>query len=493
MFEDHAWEVSGPASRAGWRSIYADHRSAMAIRRRPLLISSRNCDHSPMKAWRVVTLVQVLAFVLMAAGIARAQVKPGDLINKDNASKVTDLLSPGNYILVQQGMQLNIIPSSKLDWPPPFKAATEKYSSQVVLSPDGTLKNYVAGQPFPLLDPNDPEIATKLMWNFSFRPLYSDDADLRFPEIASYVGSSKDLEPLSYFSVGHFAFYNNIGRIEVPPVPTSPDFAASGIRYRFGFYPFLEPAGLRGYGLIRDRHMDPTVEDNSWVFNPETRRLRRQSPEILADAIGGLPGFSGGGAGYGSGVGVSGSSTNVTSLDPDSYFGFSAKVEDFNYKYLGEKEMLACVHAKFSPEKACPTDDGHTICPEDWEMRHLYIVEANEKPGHSFAIPRRIFYIDSEGWLITASDQYGIDGKLWKTLVLYNTFRDRPVPDAQVAIYPYKRIFQLGLVDANIQDRASTVVFMPGSHSPEKECWYIDMGTVDPGFFNPNAMENAGH
>ena len=307
-----------------------------------------------MKAWRVVTLVQVLAFVLMAAGIARAQVKPGDLINKDNASKVTDLLSPGNYILVQQGMQLNIIPSSKLDWPPPFKAATEKYSSQVVLSPDGTLKNYVAGQPFPLLDPNDPEIATKLMWNFSFRPLYSDDADLRFPEIASYVGSSKDLEPLSYFSVGHFAFYNNIGRIEVPPVPTSPDFAASGIRYRFGFYPFLEPAGLRGYGLIRDRHMDPTVEDNSWVFNPETRRLRRQSPEILADAIGGLPGFSGGGAGYGSGVGVSGSSTNVTSLDPDSYFGFSAKVEDFNYKYLGEKEMLACVHAKFSPEKPAP-------------------------------------------------------------------------------------------------------------------------------------------
>ncbi len=447
-----------------------------------------------MKTRLVAAFAQLLVFSLLAGGAARAQVKPGDLITKDNASKVQDLLSPGNYILVQQGMQLNIVPTSKLDWPPPFKAATEKYSSQVVLNPDGTLKNYVAGQPFPLLDPNDPQMATKLMWNFSFRPLYTDDADLRFPEIASYVGASKDLEPLSYFTVGHFAFYNNIGRIEVPPVPMSPDFAASGIRYRFAFYPFLEPAGLRGYGLIRERHIDPKVEDNSWVFNPQTRRLRRQSPEILADAIGGLPGFSGGGGGgYGGGMGVAGGSSNVNTIDPDSYFGFAAKIEDFNYKYLGEKEMLACVHAKFSPEKACPTDGGHTICPEDWEMRHLNLIEANQKPGHGFSIPRRIFYIDSEGWLITASDQYGIDGKLWKTLVLYNTFRDRPVPDAQVAIYPYKRIFQLGLVDGNIQDRASTVVFMPGRHSPEKECWYIDMGVVDPGFFNPNAMENAGH
>ena len=76
-------------------------------------------------------------------------------------------------------MQLNIIPSSKLDWPPPFKDATEQYSAQVSLGIDGTIKNYVAGQPFPLVDPNDPQVATKVMWNYSFRPLYSDDADLR--------------------------------------------------------------------------------------------------------------------------------------------------------------------------------------------------------------------------------------------------------------------------------------------------------------------------
>jgi hypothetical protein len=442
---------------------------------------------------RAIALLLAGSIALVGAS-ANAAVKPGDLITPNNASQVQDLVSPGNYILVQHGMEMNIVPTSKLDWPPPFKTATEKYSPQVSLAPDGTLKNYVAGQPFPLLDPNDPQMATKLMWNYSFRPLYSDDMDLRYPEIASYVGISKDLEPLSYFTVGHFAFYNNIGRIEVPPIPTDPDFKASGVRYKFAYYPFLEPADLRGYGFIRYRHWDPKEEDNSWVFNPQTRRLRRQSADELADAIGGLPGFSGGGGGaYGGGAGVSSSGTNVTTLDPDSYFGFAAKIEDFTYKFLGEKQMLACVHAKFSPEQPCPTDGGHTICPEDWELRHMYIVEADQKPGHSYSIPKRLFYIDSEGWLITASDQYGTDGKLWKTLVLYNTYRDRPVPDAQVAIYPYKRIFQLGLVDANVQSGASTVVFMPGRHSPERECWYIDMGAVDQGFFNPDKLEMAGH
>ena len=139
------------------------------------------------------------------------------------------------------------------------------------LTPDGEIKGYFAGQPFPLLDPNDPEMAKKVMWNFSFRPLYTDDADLRFAEIASYSPHATG-SPVSYFTVGHFAFYNNIGRIEVAPVPTDPDAQASGIRFRFGYYPLLEPSSLRGYGMIRFRHIDREIEDNIWVFNPQTRQ-----------------------------------------------------------------------------------------------------------------------------------------------------------------------------------------------------------------------------
>ena len=152
-------------------------------------------------------------------------------------------------------------------------------------------------------------------------------------------------------------------------------------------------------------------------------------------------------------MGSSGGSAYANTLDPDSYFGFSAKIEDFNYRFLGEKEMLASVHAEHSPEVQCPTTAAKQFAPKNWEMRHLYVIEAIAKPGRDLTIPKRIFYIDSEGWFITASDQYDREGKLWKTIATFNTYRDRPVPDAKIAIYPYKRIFQLGLVDEDLAHR----------------------------------------
>ena len=236
--------------------------------------------------------------MLCALSPARAAVKPGDVITTDNAYKVAELLSPGNYQLVRGGMQLRIVPTDRLEWPPPFRTATEKYSSQVQLTPDGALMGYVAGQPFPLLDPNDPQMATKVMWNYSFRPLYSDDIDMRYPEVATFARNSTGW-PLSYYTVAHFAFYNNIGRIEVPPIPTDPDALSSGLRYRFGFFPFLEPTSMRGYGMVRERYIDPKREDNVWVYSPGTRKLRRESAGLMADSTGALPGFGGGGgSGY---------------------------------------------------------------------------------------------------------------------------------------------------------------------------------------------------
>jgi len=431
-----------------------------------------------------------LATVLLPAPTLHAQVKPGDVITKDNANQVRNLLSPGNLVLVQQGMQLNIVATDKLEWPPPYKSATEKYSAQVRLLPEGTLQNYVAGQPFPLLDPNDLQIAAKILWNFSFRPLYTDDADLRDAEVANYTANATG-KPVDFFTVGHFAFYNNIGRIEVPPIPTDPDAAASGIRYRFGFYPLLEPSSLRGFGLIRFRHIDPKVEDNTWTFQPGSRRVRRQSPAILSDAIGMLAGFGSHGSAGGS-SGPSGGTAYASVIDPDSYFGFAAKIEDYNYKYLGEKDMLACAHAKNSPAVACPYDGGRSICPENWEIRHLYSVEANAKPGNDSVIPKRILYIDSEGWFVTASDQYDREGKLWKSIATFNTYRDRPVPDAKVAIYPYKRMFQIGLVDEDLTTSGTSVVYMPGPEAADHECWYIDMGVVDNAFFTPDALTRVG-
>ncbi len=404
---------------------------------------------------------------------AASGLRPGDVINSANANKVKALVSPGNYILVKQGMEMDIVPTQALQWPPPYKSATEKYSPQVSLTSGGSLTNYTAGLPFPLLDPNDPQVALKIMWNFSFRPQYNDDVDARYTQVGTYTASSHG-SPAAHFAIGHFGFYNNVGRIEVEPFPTDPDFKASGIRYRFAVYPFLEPSSMLGFGLVRYRYMDPKMEDNVWFYLPSRRKLRRMAAYSLSDVLGD----------------VGGASPYFSTIDPDSYFGFAAKIEDFNYKLLGEKQMLACVHAKNSPEHNCPNDGGRTVCPENWELRHLYIVQADAKNGLN-TIPHRIFYIDSEGWFITAADQYDRDGKLWKTIATFNTYRDRPVPGARVAIFPYKRMFQLALVDEDVQTGNSSIIFMPEANSPVPECWYIDEGTVTNAFFMAQAMGRA--
>src|SRR5262249_7679793 len=257
---------------------------------------------------------------------------------------------------------------------------------------------------------------------------------------------------VQHFTIGHFAFYNNMGRTEVEPIPTDPEALGPEIRYRFGAFPFLEPQELRGGGLVRLRNRDPDVDDNAWYIH--LGRARRIRAEELSDAI--APHVEGDAPSY------------SNNLDPDSYFGFSAKIENYQYKLLGIRPMLASVHAENTPAKPCEFDGNRSICPENWEMRQLYVVEATTKPltwhqrigSDGAIIPKRILYVDSEGWFITASDQYDQAGKLWKTIATFNTYRDRPVPDAKTAIYPFKRMFQVGLVDEDVTSGYSSVVYM---------------------------------
>src|SRR5262249_56812799 len=67
----------------------------------------------------------------IASGLAHADVRPGDVITADNAARVRDLVAPGVYYKVLAGMSMKVVPSSRIDWPPPYKDATEKYSAQV--------------------------------------------------------------------------------------------------------------------------------------------------------------------------------------------------------------------------------------------------------------------------------------------------------------------------------------------------------------------------
>ena len=142
---------------------------------------------------------------------------------------------------------------------------------------------YVAGQPFPLLDINDPDIATKIMW-IDFRPIATDDADLRFFEcqVTQFnPGAEQKLRTRPSWGIGG---YYEIGRTEVEPLPADPDFKKTGIWWRAGAYPVISPAEGRGSGGIRYRYWDPDRGDDAWAFlnNAARAQSQRNDPKFVA-------------------------------------------------------------------------------------------------------------------------------------------------------------------------------------------------------------------
>jgi hypothetical protein len=422
-----------------------------------------------VSGWKTAIALAVAALAL-GGEPALAQVKPGDFITAQNSYKVKELLSPGVYWKAEHGMAMKIVPAQRVDWPPPYKEATEKYASQVRLAQNNrSIVGYVAGQPFPLIDVNDPHVAIKLMWNNVFRPIQSDDYDLRFFECQDqYVRPGKGQMIVNDTLVGHYAGYSLVGRTEVDPIPTDPDFKHSGRLWLFGLYPVLAPATARGAGIIRYRYADPNKGDDSWSYQVDSRRVRRLNEAILSTA------------------------TGVGAWNPDHYSGFNPKTEAYDYKLLGEKQLLACVHAAHSPEVTCPYDGGASVCPENWEMRHMYVIEATPRYKVVNTLQgRNIVYMDSEVWFEPYVDVYDRQGQLFQNFTYWLTYRDRPVPDAKVAIYPFKREFVVGAAATDIQGGVSSQCYLPSANTPERECWYINMGAVDKGFFTPESMQHA--
>src|SRR3984885_7887504 len=406
-----------------------------------------------------------------------AGVKPGDFITPNNSAQVKDLVSPGVFYRVQNGMTMKIVPSVRVDWPPPYKDATEKYSSQVALSKDHRpVIGYVAGQPFPLIDANDPDVATKVVWNNVFRPITTADYDLRYYDCDTvYTGYNKPFSEVWYYQTGPYAGYDLVGRTEVEPLPVDPDYKNTNRLWLFLLGPQLAPQDGRGTSLLRYRYGNSTHGDDSWTWESGSRRLRRLNEAILSTASG------------------------PYSWDPDPYSGFNPKTEQYDYKLIGEKEMLATVDAEHSPEIRCATDGGGSACPERWQMRHMYVVtaEPRRRVNNAAALDSKtVIYMDSEMWFEPYIDTYDRRGELFRNHIDWLAYRDRPVPDARVAIYPFKREFVVGACSTDVQSNQASMCYLPGIETAERECWYINMGAVDKAFFTTEAMvkmSEVGH
>src|SRR5436853_3437006 len=111
--------------------------------------------------------VAVALGVALLGLAARAEVAPGDRITDQNIDKVKDLISPGMEWCIKRGFPMTIVEPRRIEWPKAYKEATEKYSGQVKLAPDGlSVQNFVARQPFPTPAPQDPQLPLQVKWAY---------------------------------------------------------------------------------------------------------------------------------------------------------------------------------------------------------------------------------------------------------------------------------------------------------------------------------------
>ena len=139
-----------------------------------------------------------------------------------------------------------------IELPAAYLEATEKYAAGVRLSADGRrLENYVAGRPFPLIDVRDPLVASKIMWNYEYKSLIIDDADLRNfdADTGSIQQGEKEMSVERHFLLDHLRTMNFVGRLFVDPHPSfQPN--PEGIKSKTALYPILEPFDMKGVGYL---------------------------------------------------------------------------------------------------------------------------------------------------------------------------------------------------------------------------------------------------
>ncbi len=403
------------------------------------------------------------------ASVAWAEVKAGDVINKTNVEKAAEYLHPGLRWCVEHGLVMEIIDTIPAVYPPTYNAATEKYSAQVSMSKDGnSLIDYVAGQPFPNLDANDPLIARKVLWNYYYNPYVTDDLTVRYFDADTGPITKTGMRVERHFVIENYKRLMYNGRVHVEPMPRYHE-NREGFRYRESLHPIMEPFDLKGIGISVARYLDPARQDDTWLYLPQLRRVRRLSSAQRSDALFGQD------------------------IDSDSYGGYSGNPAWFEWRFLGEGQILGAVHGRHWPAHWCPGEGDFAFC-DTWEKRDVWIIEGRPKLPQ-YAYGKRVLFVDKQAFYTPSTDIYDQGMELWKIWINGINVGTRPFPEAKVSVYDYQTGFIPNLTMVDMQLVHATRVALPSHQFPDEEGWYWNMGEkigMTPDFFTVAELIRGG-
>jgi hypothetical protein len=330
--------------------------------------------------------------------------KEGDTIRFEQIDKLKDFLPPqfwdNREFFFYEGMQLEIGPTlRKYGAADAYVAATEKHKGQAKIGEDGALENYQSGQPFPnaAIDcKGDPDAGAKIIWNFnkgwngdgsnaSWSYTYWDRGEqlpLYYEGTSRTVALANLVEP-QYQAETNGDIFENEKRLNAFGIEVEAPFDARGIQvltYRY---------------KTADQSLKQAKNDDTWVYVPDLRRVRRISTAQRTDSVQG------------------------TDFTMDDLRSFSGIPPQYKWQCLGEKLVVAPANTK---SLAYPYTDTYNFGPygfsyasDRWEVRKAWIVRFTPK-NEDHPYHHKDIYIDQDSYEPLYSFAYDRKGELWKVI-----------------------------------------------------------------------------
>ncbi|NIA52453.1 DUF1329 domain-containing protein [Massilia sp. TW-1] len=363
--------------------------------------------------------------------------KPLYRINAGNMEQYADKLSAGQKKLLRQN------PDYYLDiYPTHRSAALPDHVLKATVRNATTCKtlkdNYAVdtacrgGLPFPI-----PTNGYEVMWNVLLR--YVGDNGFTTANGRSWIVDASGRPTMTS---------DQYTQVEKPYYQTGLADRDPQLYWR-AFALTNAPARKSGQAELIADYLD-TVDKprRAWSYSPGQRRVKL-APEFVYDtpvsALGGV-------------------------ILYDELFMFSGKMDRFDFKLLGKKEMFIPYNSyKFNFE--CKDEAQFTpkhVNPgcERWELHRVWVVEATLKPGFRHAYSKRTYYVDEDTYGAGGFDSLDHNGELYRSMFnsVFQAY-DHAIPLALKSVtYDFNRSNYAVLGDASVGG-----FLIPGSALPERE------------------------
>ena len=343
-------------------------------------------------ARRVAALLFVSFALVLSRQDVRAELKDGEALTSENWQQADGLLPPEILDHYKRGDYTATVADTSLPkyksmaFPTEFKEATEANIGKYKLGPAGNILNtsdgspagFIMGAPFPKIDPKDPDAARKIVWNYYYNRWY--DGNGHFFSQLAWLSRTAGLER-NLTVDAYFLYYQGWAGAQKFDNPLNLLLQTKSV--------VVKPTDVNGTTTLGWRFRDADKRDQNWAYVPALRRVRQVSPANRSDGVLG------------------------SDLAEDDGQYFDAKIEDFDFKLIGEQEMYGYVDGTSLDGLAelKPLDGGGYRFVFD--ERPWFVYDKPGTPGVPWG-PMQTRLVKGKYWVIEATpkDRYYLFGKI---------------------------------------------------------------------------------